>query len=687
MKRKKALQVLAVAALTGTLALGQILPGNAALPMEQVETEKEQPARQAQNIAAIEENATEKENAAAKAVTDVAKNDTSKKKDTKEKKASEKETEKKDKEETVYVKADADGTPNKITVETVLRAPEDGKQIKDFSTLTDIRNTEGDEEFTKDADGTLWWENKGEDIQYKGTSQEALPVKVHIQYFLDEKEIAPEELAGKSGHLRMRFTYENLEKRTVTVDGKKREVCVPFVAMSTCLLPSDVFSHVEVTNGRLVSMGDQNLAVGTAFPGLEESLKLADYEPTKDVDLPEYVEISADVKDFELSFTATIVTPGLFSEIEDSDLSDADDLTDSMKELMDATDELVDGTSELHEGAQTFQDYMGEYLDGVRQLNDGTAQLQQGVSLLNEKKTELVNGAKGLSDGLKALNTALQGLDFSGENKEGDNATEAAQATETLTAALGALSANTSTLITLLNEITLPDETALNAQATEKAQAAAREAFASALADSSLSEEDLAAVQGALEASVSGISIDGLSAGGSWDAEGIAQASEGIQTSLAAISAYVQQLQESMGGASGLTEQLATLKESVSQLAAGSEALSQGVTAFGEGIGQLSQGTEALTKGTGMLVEAGDQLYDGFGELTDGTETLADGMKTYNEDGIQELGKLAGSDLKEVLTRMKALREADGQYCNYAGIADGSTGSVRFIIETEEIAP
>lgn len=105
-----------------------------------------------------------------------------------------------------------------------------------------------------------------------------------------------------------------------------------------------------------------------------------------------------------------------------------------------------------------------------------------------------------------------------------------------------------------------------------------------------------AAVQGALETSVSNISIDGLSVGGSWDADGIAQASAGIQTSLATISAYVQQLQESMGGDSGLTEQLAALKQSVSQLAAGSEALSQGVTAFGEGIGQLSQGTEALTR-------------------------------------------------------------------------------------------
>ena len=267
MKRKKALQVLAVAALTGTLALGQILPGSPVLPTERVETEKEQPARQAKNTADTEENT------AAKAVADVAKNDAAKSKNTQEKKTSTEETDKKDKEETVYVKADADGTPNKITVETVLRAPENGEKIADVSTLSDIRNTEGDEEFTKDADGVLWWENKGEDIQYKGAAQAALPVQVHIQYFLDEKEIAPGELAGKSGHLRMRFTYDNQEKRTVTVDGKQREVCVPFAAMSTCLLPADVFSHVEVTNGKLISMGDQNLAVGTAFPGLEESLK------------------------------------------------------------------------------------------------------------------------------------------------------------------------------------------------------------------------------------------------------------------------------------------------------------------------------------------------------------------------------------------------------------------------------
>lgn len=100
------------------------------LPTERVETEKEQPARQAKNTADTEENT------AAKAVADVAKNDAAKSKNTQEKKTSTEETDKKDKVETVYVKADADGTPNKITVETVLRAPENGEKIADVSTLS-----------------------------------------------------------------------------------------------------------------------------------------------------------------------------------------------------------------------------------------------------------------------------------------------------------------------------------------------------------------------------------------------------------------------------------------------------------------------------------------------------------------------------------------------------------------------
>ena len=42
--------------------------------------------------------------------------------------------------------------------------------------MKDIKNTEGDEEYTQNADGTITWENKGEDISYEGTSNQQLPV-------------------------------------------------------------------------------------------------------------------------------------------------------------------------------------------------------------------------------------------------------------------------------------------------------------------------------------------------------------------------------------------------------------------------------------------------------------------------------------------------------------------------------
>ena len=63
----------------------------------------------------------------------------------------------KDKTETVYVDANADGSVKKITVKDWLRRNGDG-EIIDFSNLKDIKNTEGDEEYTQNADGTITWE-------------------------------------------------------------------------------------------------------------------------------------------------------------------------------------------------------------------------------------------------------------------------------------------------------------------------------------------------------------------------------------------------------------------------------------------------------------------------------------------------------------------------------------------------
>ena len=284
-----------------------------------------------------------------------------------------------DKTETVTVKANPDGTARKITVETVLKQQE-GEKLVDRTNLRNIRNTEGEEEYTLAADGTLLWDNLGEAIHYKGESDEPLPVTVNITYTLDGQPITPEELAGKSGRVGIRFDYENHTEYAARVNGTDRTVQVPFLAFTALMLDEEKFSDVQVTNGKKMSMDGQAVVLGYAFPGLADSLRLNQYEPTEDVDLPDFVGVTAQVQNFELDFTATVVTNGLFRELEENDLADVEDLADSMDELNDASKELVDGTGELLDGVKEFGGYLEEYTDGVKSLNEGAGQLADGCT-------------------------------------------------------------------------------------------------------------------------------------------------------------------------------------------------------------------------------------------------------------------------------------------------------------------
>ena len=265
-----------------------------------------------------------------------------------------------DKSETVYVKADASGTIHEIKVQTDLKNNGTSKEIKDFSTLKDIKNTKGNESFTQSSDGTITWENKGSDIHYEGISTEGLPINVKISYTLDGKSIQPEDLSGKSGKLGIRFDYENTTEENVTVNGEEMTSPVPFAVISAMILPEDTASNIQVTNGKIFTINDQSVVVGYACPGLKDSLKLTDYEPTEGISIPESVEVTADVTDFEMDFTATVVSSGLFEDLEEDSFDDMEDAADSLKELGDASGKLADGAAQLLSGASTYQTYLGQ---------------------------------------------------------------------------------------------------------------------------------------------------------------------------------------------------------------------------------------------------------------------------------------------------------------------------------------
>ncbi len=508
----------------------------------------------------------------------------------------------KDKTETVYIKSDAEGNTKEITVETTLKHPSDGSDIQDQSNLKDIRNTKGDEEYTQGSDGSLIWENHGADISYKGTSDAESPVKVKVTYYLNGEQVSPKKLAGKSGRVKIRFDYENTATETVTVKKKAYEVQTPFLVMSALVLPSDTFSNIEVTNGKLMNMDDQNMVIGYAMPGLADSLQLSGYEVTEDIDIPEYVEVTADAKEFELEFTASIITPGLLEDLDLDDLKDADDFADGMDDLKDGVDDMDEGVGELYDGLKEFDGYLDEYTSGVTALRDAMNQVRDGAGTLNSNSKALTDGAAALQSGLEQLNAAL--------GAAGGTTGQAAFAKTV--GALGAASGE---------------------EATEE-QKAALEAL-------------------------------GLTAE---DAKNLA--------------AYAQTLADAGASAGELQSQLAT---SVAALAAGSKQLTEGLTAYTAGVSALYEGTTKVVEGGTTLCTAGGELYDGFGEALDGVKELRDGVRDFKDDGIAELTKLGGADFRNVINRLRAVKEADDGYDNFAGLADGKTGSVRFIVETEEI--
>ena len=564
-----------------------------------------------------------------------------------------------DKAETVYVKANADGTARKVTVKDVLKNPGDGKTIEDQSDLKDIKNTEGEEEYTQKGDA-LTWENKGEDISYEGTTDKELPVKTEIQYFLDGKEIKPEKLAGKSGKVTIRFSYENQTSQTVQVKGKDVETVTPFAVLSTVMLSEDHFSNIQVKNGKLVDMDGQTVVVGYAFPGLQESLNLTDYEATKDVEIPDYVEIQADATDFQLDFTATVVTNGLFKDLEEDDLKDLDDLKDSADKFQDASNKLIDGAGQLLSGSETLQNYIKQYTDGVKAVDQGIGTLQSGVAALKENTAALQSGAAAVSDGLGQIAAVL---DQSGAIDQIASAGEQIQQyAGGVQQAIGA--AQTGLQGVDWNGV----EQSAEDKAREQVTAATKEALANV---DGLSEEEKAQIA---EQIVSKVDLDGVTA----------KADQQVQTASGILS-KVPSLENAGDTFSGLG-QISTLAESIRQLSAGSAQLKEGVMAFNNGVGQLSNGIAALRTGSGQLAGSGDSLVQGCAALTEGLQALQKGMITFDEEGIQKIADLAGDDLQNVLTQIRALKEADGAYQSFSGLKEGQSGSVRFIIETDEIS-
>lgn len=760
-----------------------------------------------------------------------------------------------DKDESVYLISDANGNVNKTIVVDHLNNKDKKDTIEDASNLSDIENVKGKETFEQNGD-KLTWQAGGNDIYYQGTATDEPPVTQKVTYYLDDKEISPEDLAGKSGKVKIRFDYENTTSFTETVNGEKQTVSVPFAAV-TALMLGDGFKNVEVTNGKVEANDTSNIVIGYALPGLKDSLGIKDEDMDDDVNIPEYMEVTADVEDFSLSTAMTFVVNA--SDYVTSDGIDTSSLDDMITELQDASTQLQDGSAELATGADTLADGVGtlqdslgtfatgmgtlksglkSYTDGASKLNAGintlgnsTGALVDGAGQLNSGAGQLASGSKTLKDGVKSYtdganalkagieqlystldagltsnqkaviqNTAVKSVkaSFAGETgatvkntiytglryktDENGNKVDSDLYTNLYKGTVGQQFEENliSTYALVVNSVLSnaagqeagskdsdkladiiktnykgksdiytealdkvvstgsADETSKNILGDEQYKSAFTTYKTIENMSASQLAETLYGMTGSTDTLISmtrqqlentlnsettkgeinnGVEValntlaDNLSGACEIVSEQVASnaAVTGAQGTMETIKAGLgskEDIKSLIGGANALTSINNTLNAGATalntganQLAAGTQSLADKIPSLTSGIKQLVDGSNTLVSnndalnsgaaqlsdGTTQIVSGVDKLADGSKELADGAHTLADGMVQFNEEGINKILDAYNGDLKPVVNKLQAVIDAGEDYQTYSAIADGQTGSVKFIYKLASI--
>lgn len=600
--------------------------------------------------------------------------------------------------ETVYVIANTDGSVRQIIVSDWIRNGLAAAQVEERSELSQVEAVKGSATYTLGQDNARVWDAQGQDLYYQGSIEKALPVDMTVTYQMDGQTVTPGQIAGKSGHVTIRFDYENRQYEMVEIDGTEEKIYVPFAMLTGLLLDSDRFTNVTVSNGKLFCDGSHTAVVGVAFPGLQEDLAME-----KDrLDLPDYVEIQADVKDFSLATAVTVASSGLFDQLDDETLEKLElgELTDGIGRMTDAMDQLMDGSSQLYDGLCTL-------LDSSQQLIDGVDRLCQGLNELTAHNSQLNGGAKQVFESLiAAANSQLQTsgltvpeltvdnysqvLESLLQQLDGASAYAESEARKKIEAAVAAQQEQVSAAVeqAVEQQVAAQVEQAVEQQVWQQVLSAAgltKETYDAGIAAGAISQKQQEQLQAALKAQMASETIKGLisqTKAAKMESDEIraliGQKTEQTMAELVEENLQSEEVQSQIRSAaeqaSAGAQSIRSLKEQLDSY----QSFYQGLLAYTAGVAQARDGAAQLQSSLPALT-------DGVTRLRDGSMELSDGLRQFREEGIQKLADALGGDLGQLSSRLKAIREAAQNYRSFSGDAEDMPSQVRFIYRMEAI--
>ena len=602
------------------------------------------------------------------------------------------------KEEVVYINLHADGSVQEINVVNIFDLDESG-HILDYGEYESLRNMTTTDEI-EHSGSTVTIDTDAEKLYYEGKpANPVMPWNISIRYYIDGQEYTKEELAGRSGALKMVIGItQNTASKSSFFEG--------YALQASLTLDTDRCKNIEAPDATVANVGSDKQRTYTILPGREAEMEITadvtDFEmdgialngiPLNldiDVDEEALMEQITELLDAieELDQGAGELTDGV-SDLQDGVRTDlqggVSDLQDGSYRLYRGSSELKDGGSSLQNGVSSLQSGVASLDAGTRSLNDGIGQIQRALDDLNAQSGALTEGSSQFQEALVQLQTALDSISVTSEDL-----TALTSASSSIRAGMDDLVAKTTALEQSVNfyaykasmsqngldidALRQNNEAAisnLSALAYDlQSQIPAMEAAGmdvSALERQIAQLQNVAALLSANNASIAG--TESYLTAVSQNLSALLEGATILQTNYAAFDAQITELANILGN---LAYQMSQLSSAVNTLVAEYESMDNGITAYtnavaqivagysqiSDGAGQLAAGSSALASGSSSLYSSTGELLSGIVEIYNGAGTLYDGTDGLDE-GVAELlagiSKLYGgsSELKDGTAAMR----------------------------------
>lgn len=594
-----------------------------------------------------------------------------------------------EKEEVIYITLASDGTLK----DTYVVNSFSGGEITDYGNYSSVKMLNTNDPIKQDGD-TITLSSSDSKVYYQGSLENVeIPWNISLQYFLDRTEYSPEEIAGKSGALEIRFKIE----MNPSCSGTFYE---DYALQASFTLDTEQCRNISAPDATIANVGSSKQLTYTILPG-------------KGID----TAITADVTDFEMSAVSINgIHLNLNVEIDDEELKDKIDelidavseLDDGAKELSDGSGELLDGTSDLKDGASSLNSGIASLDEGVVTLQNGLNTVQDGLDSLNSQSAALVNGSAEFKSALVTIQTAVNSISVTNEDLSelASASGQIKQAISDLNEGAASLQANLGytqyKALMAQNGLDIDRLIAGNSSTVEMIQG--YEALLGQLesvpgledivsqyeSQLTASAEQIVALLNANNAAIGGTEsyLNRISAQLPALTNGLSELNTQYEAFDTAISTLVNNLGNMTGNLSALAEGLNQLVASYEELDSGIGSYTDGVAQIVAGYSQVMDGVSSLAEGSKELVSGSNDLYDGTVKLYDGVVSMCDGAKEMSEGTGEFRTETSGMDEQideEIDSILDSIGGSMGDPVSFVSEKNTNVDSVQFAIQTDAI--